>query len=136
MISNALAYWLSLNTSGGSIYPSSAPQEAAQPIRVFDLIGSSSDRMWNNGTLQKALTRTEFEITVWADKANGGQLAVTSEANSLITALDGITGPWLDPSSPNVEHRVAYIEAEENGWEYNAEEKRYSASLFITITHT
>ncbi|WP_372810079.1 hypothetical protein [Litorivivens sp.] len=136
MITAALANWLSLNSGAASIYPSAAPQGCAMPVLVFDKVGDSTDRQWSNGTLQRGTTRSEFEITIWADKANGGQLACGNEINSLITALDNFSGPWIDPSSPNVTHRILLIEADDNGWEYNPEEKRYSASLFLTITHT
>lgn len=136
MITAALANWLSSNSGVSSIYPAAAPQGCAMPALVFDKIGDSGDLVWNNGTRQKGLVRSEYELTIWSDRESGGQLACTNEANSLIASLDGFSGPWIDPSSPNVIHRVAYVEAEDNGWEYNAEEKRYSASLFVTITHT
>lgn len=136
MITAALANWLASNSGASSIYPSAAPQGSVMPVLIFDKIGDDGDLLWNNGVRQKGMIRSEYEITVWADKDNGGQLACTNEVNSLISSLGGFSGPMVDPSSPNVTHRVSYIEAEDNGWDYNPAEKRYSASLFITITHT
>ncbi|TNE75551.1 MAG: hypothetical protein EP334_10055 [Gammaproteobacteria bacterium] len=132
MISAALGNWLASNSSAASVYPAVAPQGCSLPALVYDKVGNDSDRMWQDGRLQKGLTRSEFEITVWATT----QLSATNEANALIAALDNFSGPWVDPSSPNVTHRILLIETDDNGWEYNPTEKRYSASLFLTITHT
>lgn len=132
MITAALANWLSTNSGAASIYPAAAPQGCDLPVLVFDKIGDGRDRHWGDGTIQKGTARSEYELTVWGST----QISCSNEVNSLIAALDNFSGPWLDPSSPNVLHRVLLIEAEDNGWEYNPSEKLYSASLFITITHT
>lgn len=132
MISAALYNFLSANSGAASIYPSQGPQNAALPCLIIDKIGDDRDRMWHGGTIQKVLTTSEFELTVWADT----QIACTNEANALITLFDNYIGSWTDTSSPNVIHRIAFVEAEDNGWQHNPIEKLYSASLFLSIQHT
>lgn len=133
MITAALYEYLNANSGAASIYPSQAPQDAALPCLIIDKIGDTRTSQWSNGVIARGLNDSEFELTVWATT----QVAATSEINSLLALLDTYQGSWTDTStSPNTIHRIALIEAEDNGWIHNPVEKLYSASLFLSINHT
>ena len=136
MINSALIAYLNSNVSGVTFYVSQAPKNFSLPCGIIENDGDSRDRHWASTGVTTGLKTQEYELVVWADMVNGGPKLVAEKADAIITLLDNFSGPLLDSqSSPNVNHRIAGIEASDGGGGFEAGPELYGHSVFLTITY-
>ena len=134
MITDAIAAKLRTVT-GLDVYVNQAPLDSI-PCIVIDDNGDSRDKYFSNtGAVATGLIDRDYEFTIWADLENGGSRYVAQVAETITAALDNFTGQLQTATSPNLTHRVAFIETNDGGADFNEAAQVYGHSVFAVVTY-
>lgn len=132
MMMSALVSHLQSNLSTNRVFVGDADANTSLPCVVIDDLGDFRNRHYSESGIQTGLIEGDYELTAWASTP----LAAKRLADEILTLLDNFAGPMRDTTvSPVVIHRVALIEATNNGSDINEVTKHRGHSVFLSITH-
>ena len=134
MIIDALASYIRAQT-GLDVYVGEVPLES-QPCWTINDIDDYRDKHWTNGQTVSGIKHHYLELTYWADLGAGGSKQAAIYANDLLDLLDNFTGAMVDDSlSPNVNHRVLFIQAENGGGDFIPTPEIWGQTIQLTIQY-